>query len=68
MAGLFLRRQPVVEATIYDAFLARLQEEGGYLATADNKRSLEAVMWDASLIARRHRRACCSRDCDEGRH
>ena len=38
----------LVEATIYDAFLAQLQEEGGYLATADDKRSLEAVMWDAN--------------------
>ena len=38
----------LVEATIYDAFLAQLQEEGGYLATADEKRSLEAVMWDAN--------------------
>lgn len=37
----------LVEATIYDAFLAQLQEEGGYLATADDKRQLEAVMWDA---------------------
>jgi sulfoacetaldehyde dehydrogenase len=38
----------LVEATIYDAFLAQLQEEGGYLATPDQKRSLEAVMWDAN--------------------
>lgn len=38
----------LVEGTIYDAFLAQLQEEGGYLATADDKRSLEAVMWDAN--------------------
>jgi sulfoacetaldehyde dehydrogenase len=38
----------LVEATIYDAFLAKLQEEGGYLATADDKRLLEAVMWDAN--------------------
>jgi sulfoacetaldehyde dehydrogenase len=37
----------LVESTIYDAFLAQLQEEGGYLATADDKRLLEAVMWDA---------------------
>ncbi len=38
----------LVEGTIYDAFLAQLQEEGGYLATADDKRSLDAVMWDAN--------------------
>jgi sulfoacetaldehyde dehydrogenase len=38
----------LVEATIYDAFLAQLQQEGGYLATADDKRKLEAVMWDAN--------------------
>src|SRR5215213_1275216 len=37
----------LVEATIYDAFLAQLQEEGGYLANADEKRALEAAMWDA---------------------
>jgi sulfoacetaldehyde dehydrogenase len=37
----------LVEATIYDAFLRQLQEEGGYLANADEKRALEAVMWDA---------------------
>ena len=38
----------LVEASIYDAFLAQLQQEGGYLASADEKRSLEAVMWDAN--------------------
>ena len=37
----------LVEATIYDAFLRQLQEEGGYLASADEKRALEAAMWDA---------------------
>ena len=37
----------VVEASIYEAFLVALQEEGGYLASADDKRKLEAVMWDA---------------------
>src|SRR4051812_29061061 len=37
----------LVEATIYDAFLRQLQEEGGYLASADDKRALEAAMWDA---------------------
>ena len=38
----------LVEATIYDAFLQKLQDEGGYLATADEKRLLEAAMWDAA--------------------
>ena len=37
----------LVEASVYDAFLARLQEEGGYLASAEEKRQLEAAMWDA---------------------
>ncbi|HET7694952.1 MAG TPA: aldehyde dehydrogenase family protein, partial [Vicinamibacterales bacterium] len=37
----------LVEAAIYDRFLEALQAEGGYLATADEKRKLEAVMWDA---------------------
>ena len=37
----------LVESTVYDAFLSRLQREGGYLATADEKRRLEAAMWDS---------------------
>jgi sulfoacetaldehyde dehydrogenase len=37
----------VVEASIYDAFLAQLQAEGGYLASAEEKAKLEAAMWDA---------------------
>ena len=37
----------LVEATVYDQFLQALQEEGGYLATADEKARLEAAMWDA---------------------
>jgi sulfoacetaldehyde dehydrogenase len=37
----------LVEATVYDAFLEQLQKEGGYLATSDEKRKLEAAMWDA---------------------
>jgi sulfoacetaldehyde dehydrogenase len=36
----------IVEATVYDAFLAALEKEGGYLASAEEKRQLEAVMWD----------------------
>ena len=37
----------LVEATVYDRFLQLLQDEGGYLANAEEKRRLEAVMWDA---------------------
>ena len=37
----------LVEATVYDEFLEHLQNEGGYLAGPDEKRRLEAVMWDA---------------------
>jgi sulfoacetaldehyde dehydrogenase len=37
----------LVEATIYDRFLEQLQKEGGYLATAEQKRQLADVMWDA---------------------
>jgi sulfoacetaldehyde dehydrogenase len=37
----------VVDASIYEAFLAQLQKEGGYLASDDEKKKLEAVMWDA---------------------
>jgi len=36
----------LVEASMYDAFLDALQKEGGYLATEEEKRKLEAVMWD----------------------
>jgi sulfoacetaldehyde dehydrogenase len=35
----------VVEESIYDKFLAQLQKEGGYLATAEEKKMLEAVLW-----------------------
>src|SRR5258708_2355103 len=37
----------LVEDSIYDAFLAQLQKEGGYLATEEDKKRLMAVMWDA---------------------
>src|SRR5437867_12682728 len=36
----------LVETTVYDRFLDALQKEGGYLTSADEKRRLEAVMWD----------------------
>jgi sulfoacetaldehyde dehydrogenase len=36
----------LVEATVYDRFLDLLQQEGGYLASDEEKRRLEAVMWD----------------------
>ena len=36
----------LVEATIYDAFLAQLQKEGGYLVAPEEKKLLQAVMWD----------------------
>ncbi len=35
----------VVEATIYDAFLEQLQQEGGYLVTDEEKAKLEPVLW-----------------------
>jgi sulfoacetaldehyde dehydrogenase len=38
----------LVEATIYDAFLDALQQEGGYVASAEEKRKLATVLWDAS--------------------
>ena len=37
----------VVEESIYDKFLAQLQKEGGYLATAEEKKMLEAVLWSS---------------------
>jgi sulfoacetaldehyde dehydrogenase len=36
----------LVEASAYRRFLELLQQEGGYLANADEKQKLEAVMWD----------------------
>jgi sulfoacetaldehyde dehydrogenase len=43
----------LVEATVYDAFLAKLQEEGGYLVSPEEKVKLQDVMWDDE----RHRTA-----------
>jgi sulfoacetaldehyde dehydrogenase len=37
----------IVEASIYDAFLARLQAEGGYLMSDTEKQQLRAVYWNA---------------------
>jgi len=37
----------LVEASIYDAFLAQLQVEGGYLVDEDQKKLLQAAYWDA---------------------
>ncbi|MBV9742191.1 MAG: aldehyde dehydrogenase family protein [Acidobacteriia bacterium] len=37
----------LVEDSIYDRFLDRLQEEGGYLVTEGEKQCLEAVLWDS---------------------
>src|SRR5881396_3596406 len=37
----------VVDASIYDALLAQLQRQGGYLVDADEKRLLQAAYWDA---------------------
>jgi sulfoacetaldehyde dehydrogenase len=36
----------VVDASIYDKLLAQLQAEGGYLATEEEKKLMEAVLWD----------------------
>ena len=35
----------LVEATIYDAFLAQLQKVGGYLVTDEEKKNLQQVLW-----------------------
>jgi len=37
----------IVEASIYDAFLAQLQAEGGYLVQGVEKEMLRAAYWDA---------------------
>ena len=36
----------VVEATIYDRLLSQLIKEGGYLASEEEKKKLQAVLWD----------------------
>jgi sulfoacetaldehyde dehydrogenase len=36
----------LVEASIYDRFLAQLLAEGGYLASDEEKELIEAVLWD----------------------
>jgi sulfoacetaldehyde dehydrogenase len=36
----------VVEVSIYDKLLAQLQTEGGYLASEEEKKLMEAVLWD----------------------
>src|SRR5262249_43123593 len=37
----------LVDASIYDALLAQLQREGGYLVSAAEKKLLEAAYWNA---------------------
>src|SRR6478752_907026 len=36
----------LVDSRVYDAFLAQLQKEGGYLVDDDEKKKLEAAYWD----------------------
>jgi len=36
----------LVEASIYEAFLNQLQQEGGYLVSEEEKDKLKAAMWD----------------------
>jgi sulfoacetaldehyde dehydrogenase len=36
----------LVEASMYDQFLAQLQAEGGYLASEEEKKMMEAALWD----------------------
>lgn len=37
----------IVDASIYDAFLAKFQEEGGYLVQGEEKARLRQIYWDA---------------------
>src|SRR5579871_202418 len=37
----------IIEASIYDAFLAQLQKEGGHLVSDAEKKLLQAAYWDA---------------------
>jgi sulfoacetaldehyde dehydrogenase len=38
----------LVDSRIYDAFLAQLQKEGGYLVNEEEKAQLQAAYWDAN--------------------
>jgi sulfoacetaldehyde dehydrogenase len=38
----------LVDSRIYDAFLAQLQKEGGYLVNEEEKAKLQAAYWDAN--------------------
>jgi sulfoacetaldehyde dehydrogenase len=40
----------VIDASIYDAMLERLQAEGGYLVNAAEKAKLQAAYWDADGV------------------
>jgi len=37
----------LVDSRVYDALLAQLQKEGGYLVTGDDKQKLQVAYWDA---------------------
>ena len=37
----------LVESSIYDAFLAQLEKEGGYLISDEEKKKLSTAMWDS---------------------
>jgi len=49
------RRNLLAETSIYKAFLAQLQKEGGYLVTGEQKKQLQAAYWNASGHGRRKR-------------
>ena len=36
----------LIEASIYERFVEQLEKEGGYIATPEEKKKLEAIMWD----------------------
>lgn len=40
----------LVESSIYDRFLEQLQKEGGYLASEEEKKKLQTVLWDAQGV------------------
>lgn len=43
----------VVQEGIYDAFLAELEKQGGYLASPEEKARLQAAMWEDGHISRK---------------
>jgi sulfoacetaldehyde dehydrogenase len=43
----------IVQASVYDGFLRALEKEGAYIATAEEKAKLQAVLWENGHVSRK---------------